>query len=55
MKTYKYTLDCKYYIKEFNSIDELINDITTSGMDASYSILKNGISIGEEAIDFITF
>jgi len=50
-----YTLDCNYYTKEFNSIDELINDITTSGMDSSYLILKNGVSIGEMAEDFIIF
>ena len=55
MKTYKYTLDCKYYTKRFDSIDELINDITTSGMDPNYLILKNGVSVGEEAIDFISF
>ena len=50
-----YTLDCNYYTKEFNSIDELINDITTSGMDPSYLILKNGVSIGEMAEDFLIF
>jgi len=50
-----YTLDCKYYTKKFDSIHELINDITTSGTDPNYLILKNGVSVGEEAIDFITF
>jgi|TARA_R110000782_G_C14494180_1_gene377725 hypothetical protein len=49
-----YTLDCKYYDKEFSSIDELIEDVTISGMDPNYEILKNGIKTGEDAIDLIT-
>tara|TARA_B110000908_G_C10266279_1_gene464289 strand:+ start:5541 stop:5702 length:162 start_codon:yes stop_codon:yes gene_type:complete len=50
-----YTLNCKYYSKEFNSINDLITDITTSGMDPNYEILKNGLKIGEKAINYIVF
>jgi len=48
-----YSLDCKYYHKEFNSINELISDVMSSGMDPSYEITKDGIGVGEEAVDFI--
>jgi hypothetical protein len=48
-----YSLDCSYYDREFETVDELINDVMLSGMDPSYEITKNGKGIGEEAIDFI--
>ena len=48
-----YTLDCTYYKKEFNTINELIDDILASGMDPNYEILRNGKGIGEKATDFI--
>jgi len=48
-----YSLKCEYYKKEFNSINELVNDIMVSGMDPSYEITRNGKGIGEEAVDFI--
>ena len=50
-----YTIDCNYYTKTFNTIDELINDITISGQDPNYQILLNGKKTGEEIIDLITF
>jgi len=50
-----YSLDCSYYDKTFDSINELINDVMSSGMDPNYEITKDGKGIGEEAIDFITF
>jgi hypothetical protein len=50
-----YSLDCSYYDKTFDSINELINDVMASGMDPNYEITKDGKGIGEEAIDFITF
>ena len=50
-----YSLECSYYNKTFQSITELIDDISTSGMDPSYNITKNNKSIGEKAIDFIIF
>jgi hypothetical protein len=48
-----YSLDCNYYQAEFNTIGELISHIMISGMDPNYEITKNGIGIGEQAIDLI--
>ena len=50
-----YSLDCSYYDKEFDSIDELIDDIASSGMDPNYEITRNGINTGDIAIDMIPF
>ena len=50
-----YSLKCSYYQREFNTIDELIDDVVSSGMDPSYEITKNGKSIGEMVIDLIGF
>ena len=51
----KYSLDCSYYNEEFDSIDELIDDIASSGMDPNYEITCNGINTGDIAIDMIPF
>lgn len=50
-----YSLNCDYYTKEFPTIDELINDVISSGMDPNYEITRNGVSTGELVIDLITF
>ena len=50
-----YSLKCSYYQREFNTIDELIDDVVSSGMDPSYEITKNGKSIGEMVSDLIGF
>ena len=50
-----YSLDCNYYKDEFETLDELIDNVVESGMDPNYEITRNGVGIGEEAIDFITF
>ncbi len=50
-----YSLNCDYYTREFSTIDELINDVISSGMDPNYEITRNGVSTGELAIDLITF
>jgi hypothetical protein len=50
-----YSLDCSYYKKEFNTIDELIDDVTISGMDPNYEITYNGKPTGEMAIELIMF
>ena len=39
-----YSLNCKYYTRQFPTVDELLNDILTSGQDPNYEILKNGRS-----------
>ena len=50
-----YTLACSYYDKQFQTIDELLNDIMISMMDPNYEILHNGRPTGEQAIDLIQF
>jgi len=50
-----YSLDCSYYTKEFNTIDELINDVMMSGMDPNYEITQNGKPTGEMVIDLMMF
>ena len=50
-----YTLDCNYYTREFSTVDELIQDIISSGMDPNYEILFNGQPTGDQAIDLIQF
>lgn len=50
-----YTLDRNYYTREFSTVDELIQDIITSGMDPNYEIRYNGQPTGDQAIDLIQF
>jgi hypothetical protein len=50
-----YSLKCSYYEKEFDSINELVDDVMASGMDPNYEITKDGKGIGEEVIDYIVF
>lgn len=49
-----WSLDCSYYTREFESLDELISDIVSSGMDPNYEITKNGKGIREIAFHFIS-
>lgn len=49
-----YGLDCSYYTKTFPTLQDLIDDIITWGMDPNYEVTLNGKGIGSEAIDFIT-
>tara|TARA_B110000259_G_C14014689_1_gene400872 strand:+ start:468 stop:629 length:162 start_codon:yes stop_codon:yes gene_type:complete len=50
-----YSIDCNYYNKSFNNIDDLINDVSICGMDPNYNILLNGKKTGEQVINLITF
>ena len=50
-----YSLDCKYYKAEFETLNELIDNVIVSGMDPNYEVTENGVGIGEQAIDFIPF
>jgi hypothetical protein len=50
-----FSLKCSYYTRQFPSIDELINDVITSGMDPNYEITLNGEGMGEEIINYIQF
>jgi hypothetical protein len=48
-----YSLNCDYYIKSFETLDELIEDVILSGMDPNYEILKGDSGIGEAVADLI--
>jgi len=48
-----YSLKCKYYKKEFDSIDDLIDDVMYSGMDPNYEITFNGKGTGEQAVELL--
>jgi hypothetical protein len=50
-----YSLNCDYYTREFSTVDELISDIMSSGMDPNYEITFNGVSTGELAADLLQF
>jgi len=50
-----YSLKCSYYEKSFETLQELIDDIVTSGMDPNYNITRKGKDTGEKAINFIQF
>jgi hypothetical protein len=50
-----YSLDCVFYRESFGSINELIDDVVSSGMDPNYEITKNGVKTGECVIDLIQF
>ena len=50
-----YTLKCNYYKKQFNKLQDLLEDIMLSGMDPNYWVYKNGKIIGSKAIDLIQF
>ena len=49
----QYSLDCSYYNKSFSDVNDLINDIISSGMDPNYEITWNGIPTTEMGSDFI--
>jgi len=49
----KYSLNCKYYKKEFDSIDELIDNVVNSGMDPNYQITRDGKCTGETLASLI--
>ena len=50
-----YGLKCDYYTKQFNTVDELIDDVMASGMDPNYEITRNGKGTGEQVIDLIQY
>lgn len=50
-----YSLDCSYFDKEFETHQELIDELMKGEMDPNYEITKNGVGTGEQGIDFITF
>ena len=50
-----YSLDCDYFVEEFNSINELIYYVTQVGMDPNYEITRNGKLTGEYLNELIGY
>ena len=50
-----YSIKCSYYNEEFRTVDELINNIISSGMDPNYEITYDGKPTGEYVIDLMVF
>ena len=48
-----YSLNCSYYTKSHATLEALIDDIITSGMDPNYEVTYKGRSTGDMAIVFI--
>jgi hypothetical protein len=48
-----YGLKCNYYKSKFETLEALLEDIISSGMDPNYLITRDGKSIGEYARDLI--
>ena len=48
-----YSLDCPYYNEEWNSLNELIDDVVSSGMDPNYEITLNGQATGETLFEIM--
>ena len=48
-----YSLDCPYYNEEWSSLNELIDDVVSSGMDPNYEITLNGHGTGETLFEVI--
>ena len=50
-----YSLNCDYYDREFETIDELVDDVISSGMDPNYIITYKVKETGDEIIDLMPF
>ena len=52
---FMYSLEYNDYTSEFSTIEELVNDIVSKGLDPSIEITKNGKKIGQDLISFMIF
>jgi hypothetical protein len=50
-----YSLNCSYFVEEFNTLDELLYYLEQVGMDPNYEITRNGKGTGEYVINLIQF
>jgi hypothetical protein len=48
-----YSLDCSYFDKKYNSVNDLVNDVIASGMDPNYEITYKGLGTGQECVHYI--
>ena len=46
-----YSLDCSYYDKEFDTVEELVESCMDSGMDPNYTITRDGKLTPDTLID----
>jgi hypothetical protein len=45
--TTMYSLNCSFYTKSFKTLDALIDDVLSTGMDPNYEITRDGKRTGE--------
>jgi len=50
-----YSLNCSYFVEEFNTLNELLYYVEQVGMDPNYEITRDGKGTGEYVIDLIQF
>jgi hypothetical protein len=50
-----YSLNCGYFVEEFNTLNELLYYVVEVGMDPNYEITRNGKPTGEYLIEHIVF
>jgi hypothetical protein len=48
-----YSLNCGYFVEEFNTLNELLYYVVEVGMDPNYEITRNGKPTGEYLNDLI--
>jgi len=48
-----YSLNCDYFVEEFDTIERLLYYVEQVGMDPNYEITRNGKGTGEYLIDLI--
>ena len=48
-----YSIACNYYTKEFNTLEELIDDVILVGMDPNYEVTFNGEGTEEYLCDLL--
>jgi len=48
-----YSLDCSYFDKKFDTLNELVDYVMVSGMDPNYEITRDGVGTGEECTDHL--
>jgi hypothetical protein len=50
-----YSLNCGYFVEEFNTLNELLYYVVEVGMDPNYEITRNGKPTGEYLNELIQF
>lgn len=48
-----YSLNCSYYLKSFNTLEELIQDVVQSGMDPNHQVMMDGKNMNMDLIDLM--